>query len=211
MEPKFWRQRWEQNSIAFHNNETNPLLVKYLDQLSLQKDDRIFLPLCGKTVDIPWLVSKGYGVIGSELSETAVDQLFDEMNIAPEISRIEGALHYKSRNIDIFAGDIFNLSRDVLGQIDAIYDRAALVALPTQMRKQYAAHLIEITQTAPQLLICYEYDQNRMAGPPFSVNEQEVKEHYQSDYKLNLLTQLDVTGGLKGCPAQEKVWLLEKI
>jgi len=96
-----------------------------------------------------------------------------------------------------------------LGSIDAIYDRAALVALPQEMRIRYTAHLTEITDKAPQLLITFEYDQSAMEGPPFSVSNEEVNELYGASYDLTLIASVDVPGGLKGrCPAKENAWVL---
>ena len=161
MDTNFWHQRWERNEIAFHQRETNPLLVKYFDVLSLSKGSRVFLPLCGKTLDIHWLLSNGYPVAGSELSEVAVKQLFSELTIEPKITAIADIRRHSADNIDIFVGSIFDLSRSVLGRVDAIYDRAALVALPETKRGRYAGHLIEITDRAPQLLISYDYDRFR--------------------------------------------------
>ena len=211
MNPGFWRQRWEKNEIAFHESETNPLLVKYFKELSLAQGSRIFLPLCGKTLDIPWLLSNGHRVAGAELSKIAVEQLFAELGVEPRISGLGEVDRYSAKNIDIFAGDVFNLSGRKLGPVDAIYDRAALVALPEEMRRRYTAHLTEVTDKAPQLLICYEYDQRLMEGPPFSVSNEEVNHHYRDSYDLNLLASANVPGGLKGkCEAKENVWHLKK-
>ena len=116
---------------------------------------------------------------------------------------------YSAENIDIFVGDIFDLSAGMLGGVDAVYDRAALVAMPEQTRPRYAAHLVEITDGAPQLLVCYEYDQRLMDGPPFSVGQEEVKQLYSNNYDLKLIASIDVPGGLKGYSAvKESVWLL---
>ena len=159
MDAGFWRQRWERNEIAFHEGEANPLLVTYFSALSLPEGSRVFVPLCGKTRDIHWLLSHHYRVAGAELSEIAVKQLFSDLGVEPAITVIDQVRRYSSNDIDIFVGDIFSLSRSILGPIDAIYDRAALVAFPESMRDQYTAHLIEITDRAPQLLISYDYDQ----------------------------------------------------
>ena len=167
MDASFWHQRWGENDIAFHQSEANPLLVKYFKALSLAEGSRVFLPLCGKTLDIPWLLSSGYRVAGAELSKIAIEQLFTTLGVEPKISGVGEVDHYSAKNIDIFVGDIFRLSSKILGLVDAIYDRAALVALPEEMRNRYAAHLTRITHKAPQLLICYEYDPISMAGPPF--------------------------------------------
>lgn len=210
MDASFWHQRWGANDIAFHERAANPLLVKYFKDLSLVKGSRVFIPLCGKTLDIGWLLSNGYSVAGVELSEIAVKQLFSELGVEPEMSEVGKLKRYRATNIDIFVGDIFHLSRTILGSVDAVYDRAALVALPEEMRNRYAVHLKELTGKAPQLLICYEYDQALMEGPPFSISNEEVKQHYRGSYELTLLASVDVAGGLKGkCAAKENVWLLK--
>ncbi|HZH48784.1 MAG TPA: thiopurine S-methyltransferase [Nitrospira sp.] len=210
MDASFWHQRWEKNEIAFHQTKANPLLVEYFHQLSLAKGNRIFVPLCGKTLDISWLLSNGYCVAGAELSQIAIEQLFMELGVQPAISGVGEVDQWSAKDIDIFVGDIFAVSRKILGPVDAVYDRAALVAFPEEMRNRYTAHLTEITDKAPQLLITYDYDQNAMEGPPFSVSNEEVKRHYRVNYDVTLIASADVPGGLKGkCAAKENVWLLK--
>ena len=209
METSFWHQKWERNEIAFHQKEANPLLVKYFNELSLAKGRRVFVPFCGKTLDIPWLLSNRYRVAGAELSKIAIEQLFAELGVERRISGVGAVDRYSAENVEIFVGDIFNLSSETLGPVDAIYDRAALVALPKEMRNRYTAHLTEITDKAPQLLITFEYDQSAMEGPPFSVSAAEVNELYGAGYDLTLIASTDVPGGLKGkCAAKENAWVL---
>ena len=209
MDADFWHQRWQSNEIPFHQRATNPLLFKHFSALALSRGSRVFVPLCGKSLDIGWLLSQGHDVIGAELSEIAVQQLFVELGVEPKRTKLGHIRHYSGMQIDILAGDIFHVSRDMLGPIDAVYDRAALVALPEDLRQRYAAHLAEITANAPQLLISYEYDQAAMAGPPFSVSSEELHRLYGGGYRLTLLESTDVAGGLKGtCPAKESLWLL---
>jgi thiopurine S-methyltransferase len=211
MDTDFWHQRWEKNEIAFHASKPHPVLVAYFKELKLVESSRVFLPLCGKTLDIAWLLSKGYRVAGAELSKLAIEQLYIGLGLEPKISKLGNISRYSATNIDIFVGDIFDLSSEVLGHVDAIYDRAALVALPKEMRNRYAKHLLEITDTAEQLMISFGYDQSLMDGPPFSVNSDEVSHHYQDAYNLKLLESISIPGGLKGiCAATENVWLLKK-
>lgn len=210
METEFWHQKWASNEIAFHEGEANALLIRHFDTFSLLPGSRVFVPLCGKTRDIAWLLAKGCRIAGAELSAVAIDQLFAELGVQPTISSGDFMTCYHAPNIDIFVGDIFSLSRSALGSIDAIYDRAALVALPDAIRARYAKHLMEITGHAPQLIITYEYDQQQMPGPPFSVSNEELRQHYVAGYDVTLLASAPVTGGLKGkCPAQENIWLLQ--
>ena len=209
MDPSFWHQRWEKNEIAFHESKANPVLIKHVNELSLAKGSRVFVPLCGKTRDISWLLSKGYRVAGAELSQIAIEQLFMELGLQPEISTVGEVELWSANRVDIFVGDIFALSRKMLGPVDTIYDRAALVAFPEDMRNRYTAHLTGITHKAPQLLICYDYDQSLMQGPPFSIRNEEVHRHYADNYEVTLMASTDVPGGLKGkCAAKENVWRL---
>ncbi len=209
MEASFWHEKWERGDIAFHEGEANQFLVEHFEKLSLPKGSRVFLPLCGKTRDFSWLLSHGYQVVGAELSELAIAELFRELGVEPQISKVGELSLFSANNIDIFVGDIFDVSAGHIGPINAIYDRAALVALPSDIRSRYATHLMNITHVAPQLLIAYEYDQRLMDGPPFSINEHEVKQHYGGIYELKTVESRSVAGGLKGkIPSTETVWLL---
>jgi thiopurine S-methyltransferase len=209
MEPDFWLQKWQDKEIAFHQVAGNPLLVKNFNALLLAPGSRVFLPLCGKTGDIAWLLANGYRVVGAELSEIAVTELFQELGIAPKISAAGKLKHYAADKIDIFVGDIFDLAATELGTIDAIYDRAALVALPAAMRPAYTRHLMNISHRVQQLVICFDYEQASLAGPPFAINANEMQQHYAGAYQLRCIDKAEVVGGLKRkCPAEEQVWLL---
>lgn len=210
MDISFWHEKWKNNNIGFHQNEANQLLVKHLSGLELAKESRVFVPLCGKTPDIAWLLANGYRVAGVELSEKAVKQLFEERGIKPAITAGGKLKRYSANNIDIYVGDIFSLTKKMLGPIDAVYDRAALVALPREMRERYTAHLIAITDEAPQLLICYEYDQHLMEGPPFSISGKEIKQHYSDYFDLSRAASRKVQ--VKGLEAiEEQAWLLKNL
>ncbi|MFT5396682.1 MAG: thiopurine S-methyltransferase [Gammaproteobacteria bacterium] len=211
MEAEFWHERWGSNNIGFHEKKPNDLLIKHFNRLKLEKDSCLLLPLCGKTHDIAWLLSKGHRVVGVELSEIAIQQLFEELNLQPTLTQQGKLKHYSSNKLDIFAGDLFNCTQEHLKSIDAIYDRAALVALPKDMRMRYTSHLKAITQNAPQLLISFEYDQAQMEGPPFSISTKEIEKHYSDSYKITHLEECVVGGRLKSkVDAMEHIWLIDK-
>ncbi len=211
MEPTFWHNRWQTNQTGWHERDINPLLVTHFPSLHMPPGGRVFVPLCGKSLDLGWLLSQGYAVAGAELSQLAVTQLFAELGIEARISEVGTHKLFHGEKVHIFVGNLFDLSPDILGPVDAVYDRAALVALPEPMRKLYTAHLKTLTALAPQLVIGYEYDQAIVPGPPFSVTPDELHRHYGDSYALTLLACLDVPGGLKGkCPATEHVWKLNK-
>ena len=191
MNPQFWHNRWSSGNIGFHNSSVNELLIRYFHDLNLKEGSTIFVPLCGKTLDIGWLIDGGYKVVGVELNESAVKELFKSLKTGPKVENVPFFTLYSAKDIDIFVGDIFKLNSTILhnitGAIDGIYDRAALVALPKYMRGQYTSLLVEISNNAPQLLNICQYNQNLMQGPPFCVNKDELKKHYKGFYKLKCL------------------------
>jgi thiopurine S-methyltransferase len=209
MHAEFWHDRWRRSEIGFHEAEPNAMLVRHFASLALDEGQRVFVPLCGKTRDIGWLLAQGCRTCGVELSSIAVHELFEELGIEPEI-RARGELEqFSADDIDIFVGDVFALTPQLIGRVDAIYDRAALVALPDDMRGRYATQLRSVTDSARQLLICFEYDQRLMEGPPFSITEDAVEALYSDYYEITRLSQAGVPGGLKGqCAATEVAWLL---
>lgn len=210
MEHEFWHQKWESNDIGFHEDDANPFLVKYFNRLELSESPRIFLPLCGKTTAIAWLLAQGCRVAGAELSPRAVGQLFEDLKLSPVVERAGELTHYRAPHLDIYAGDLFQLDRKLLGAVDAVYDRAALVALPAGMRDRYASHLNYLVPAAPHLLISFEYDQSLMPGPPFAVAQTDIMACYENTHEIHLLERVDLNGGLKGSvAAQETIWLLE--
>ena len=211
MEPSFWHNRWQTNQTGWHERDVNPLLIAHFPSLNLTPGGRVFVPFCGKSLDLGWFLSQGYTVAGAELSELAVTQLFAELGMKPTISEAGKHTLFRGKKIDIFVGDLFDLSRETLGPVDAVYDRAALVALPEAMRVQYTAQLKTLTALAPQLVIGYEYDQTVVPGPPFSVTPDELHRHYGDSYVLTPLARVEVPNGLKGkCPATEHVWRLDR-
>ncbi|MGO2476872.1 MAG: thiopurine S-methyltransferase, partial [Pseudoalteromonas sp.] len=173
----------------------------------LQQGDTVFVPLCGKTFDIHFLLKSGIKVIGAELSEIAISQLFSELQLSPTITEHGELKCYSANNLIVWVGNIFDISKELLGPISAVYDRAALVALPSLMRERYSQHVINLSQNAPQLLLVFQYQQREMAGPPFSIETSEIHQHYAAYYQLNLLCEEPVEGGLKGqVSASNVIW-----
>lgn len=208
MEHSFWHDRWESGRIGFHEGRPNQLLVRHFSALAVPDGGRVFVPLCGKTLDIGWILSRGHTVVGAELSELAIRQLFEELGVDPAISDLGALKRYSATDIEIFVGDIFALSPEMLGPVDAVFDRAALVAMPDEMRADYATHIVDLTGAAPQLLVCFEYDQRLQGGPPFSIARDEVHRRYSGVYRITELARESLAGGMKGIPAWESVWLL---
>lgn len=207
MEADFWHARWDAMEIGFHEGTANDLLVRHFPSLDLPEGARIFVPLCGKARDMTWLAAQGFEVVGVELSVKAVGQFFDEMDVAPEIAGHGELTRYSAGSVTIYAGDLFALDATTLSGMDAVYDRASLVAMPASMRDDYARQIRVLTPDAKRLLITFAYDQSEMDGPPFSIDTAEVERLFAKDYDLTCLEERDVEGGLKGrIPATEAAW-----
>tara|TARA_Y100001936_G_scaffold238465_1_gene270322 strand:+ start:4762 stop:5421 length:660 start_codon:yes stop_codon:yes gene_type:complete len=193
MSKDYWLRRWEQKEIGFHQSDFNSYLCRYWKKLYLNHDDTIFIPLCGKSLDIVWLCEQNYKVLGVEVSPVAVDSFFKENKFIPSINRCEQFDRYRTERICILRGDFFNLKRKDLTEIKAVYDRASLVALPIEMRRMYASHLLEILPSDIQiLLITCEYQQSEMEGPPFSVSVNEVESLFYRNSSISLLERKDI-------------------
>lgn len=192
MESAFWHEKWEKGEIAFHRPDVHPLLTQFWSRVVSQHDGRVFVPLCGKSLDVGYLHSMGHSVIGVELDERAIRELFEEQKLEPEVTEWRGGQCWQARGIRIYQGDFFQLQSADLGDVDAVYDRASLVALPPPMRALYATRMASLMGNAPQLLITFEYDTNQMDGPPFSVTGEEVEQRYGERYDIEELSREDI-------------------
>jgi thiopurine S-methyltransferase len=187
----FWHERWENGEIRFNQVAPNSLLTATWPQLALRPGCSVFVPLCGKSVDMVWLAERGHPVIGNELSERAVNEFFAERGLA-STSRREGTLTVHSgAQYELWCGDLFEMPADALVGVEAVYDRASLVALPPEMRRRYAEHLAAILpRTVTLLVIAFEYDQTEMTGPPFSVTRDEIADLF-AEFELSPLADED--------------------
>jgi len=188
MQTDFWLERWEKNQIGFHEEEVNSHLQNFWATLKLPAQRKIFVPLCGKSKDMLWLLAQGYQVVGVELSSLAVQNFFTENQLEAQVTDCGTLQRWETDGLSIYQGDFFDLRDTDLADCDAIYDRASLIALPPQMRKQYTKHLKSIVPNLSHtLLLTLEYDQNQMQGPPFSVSESEVCDLFGHDYQIECL------------------------
>ncbi len=179
MDPAFWKSRWAEGKIGFHEGAANSYLARHHDKLATYP--RVLVPMCGKSKDLAYLAAKGHDVIGVELVEDAVKAFFVEHGLNPAIANCGPFVQYTAPQITILAGDMFASTRETIGPVDAIYDRAALVALPDDMRRRYVDLLRALaTKSGRVLVVTFEYDQRKMQGPPFSVEEAELRALYDN-------------------------------
>ncbi|RUO76097.1 thiopurine S-methyltransferase [Idiomarina seosinensis] len=184
MDASFWHERWENQQIGFHRPEPHELLKKHFLN-GIKAPATVFVPLCGKSKDLLWLLQKGYRVFGVELSELAVKQFFEDNQLTPEITQRGEFKEYAVDELVIWVGDFFKLQQNDLAGVDAWYDRAAMIALPPEMRRHYVQQLCEqLPGSAKGLLITLQYPAGYKDGPPFSVLEGEVEAGYGQRFSI---------------------------
>jgi thiopurine S-methyltransferase len=207
---EFWHERWEQGQIGFHQQAINGYLTAHWEELGLAPGVPVFVPLCGKSLDMLWLREQGHPVFGIELSRKAVEAFFHENEIEPSVNETERFVEYSSEQLTLFAGDYFQLTTRDLGQIHAVFDRAALIALPPAMRADYVRHMAGLLPTgAHVLLITMHYPEGTLEGPPFSVEEREVEALYRDHFSIEKKGTWEAEGP-RGVAVQETVYLMTR-
>jgi len=193
MDADFWLERWREGRTHFHQQRVTPLLQKYWPSLELPAGSQVLVPLCGKSLDMLWLAAQGLRVLGSELSQLAVEQFFSENDLQPAIHQSALGCHYVAGDIEIICGDIFHLDAATLNACSGVYDRAALVALPAAMRAHYVGHVYgQLSDQYRGILITLDYPQAEMDGPPFSVQDAEVQTLYAAHSAAKIIDRRDI-------------------
>ncbi len=196
MDREFWFERWRQNLIGFHQPEINAHLKSFWPRLGVTAGQPVFVPLCGKSLDMLWLRDQGHPVLGVELSPLAVEAFFAENGLEYDQHVKQGFTLYQSGHIQVLCGDFFDLRPEQVRGIGAVYDRASLIALPPEMRARYVEQLNRLLPgPLPMLLVTLEYDQAQMQGPPFSVSEPEVRELLATRGSLQRVFEEDILAG----------------
>jgi len=192
MNSEYWINRWNQNQTGFHLAGVNPLLTQFWPSISeAQGAGRVVVPLCGKTEDLAWLAKKGHEVVGVELSLVAAKAFATEQGIVLTESHEPPFTVLRGDRLTYYIGDFFDFTPEIGGRFDLFYDRAALIALPPEMRPAYVRQLQSLVEKrARGLLIGLEYDPSQMHGPPFTVPEAEIRESFKS-FQCHKLLEYD--------------------
>lgn len=193
MDTDYWCERWAKRETGFHQNEANPNLQRFWLTLSLESGSRVFVPLCGKSRDMLWLRAQGHEVVGVEISPLAVEAFFVENGLQASVTKHGSFSIHQAEGFRIYCGDFFQLTSEDMAGVGAVFDRASLIALPPSTRTAYAVHMQAILASGVNtLLVTFDYPQHEMQGPPFSVNEPEVRVLYERAGEVRLLHSADI-------------------
>jgi thiopurine S-methyltransferase len=193
VQPEFWQERWRTAQIGFHQSAVDRHLKAYWPTLTLTADSGVFVPLCGKSLDLLWLRDQGHEVSGVELSPVAVEAFFMEQGI-PARRRSLGAFDaYEAERLTLFLGDFFELTRALLGKPAGVYDRASLISWTPALRATYVEHMTALTHPGTQtLLIAVEYPPAQMSGPPFPVTSDDIQRLYAPHHSIEQLARHEI-------------------
>lgn len=182
-----WLQLWRDRRTDFHQETVNQWLTRFWPGLDHATGSRVFVPLCGKSLDMLWLAGQGHEVIGVELSPIAVRAFFKENRLQPVKRRIGKFTLWKHGNISILCGDYFLLDKTDLGHIDTVYDRAALTALPEDLRSLYVEHLrLIVPETSDIFLLTIEDAEEGETPEQAHCVDEEVAALYSEGFEINL-------------------------
>jgi thiopurine S-methyltransferase len=212
MDIEYWATRWKEGRIGFHEGRTNTFLEKHAGRLGEKR--RVLVPLCGKAEDMAFLAARGHEVVGVEAVEDAVRAFFAEHGLTPRVTDLrDGVRAYAAGGVRILAADLFACTKEDLGPVDALYDRAAIVALPPETRRRYVARLRELLPAgAPGLVVTFEYEQSRLEGPPFAVLEDELRALW-ADSRVEAIDEAPADGPRfreAGVTLKERCYALER-
>jgi thiopurine S-methyltransferase len=193
VQPDFWLDRWRTAQIGFHQTAVDRHLKAYWPQLLAPANGRVFVPLCGKSLDLLWLRTLGHSVLGVELSPVALESFLMEHGIPARRRVLADFDVYEADGFTLFCGDYFKLTPTLLGSVSAIYDRAALISWTAAARESYVKHLTSLTSRGTQtLLIAVEYPPEQMKGPPFSLTRDTIENLYSGRYSIEELARHEI-------------------
>ena len=211
MDREFWLSRWAENQTGFHVKGVNPLLQRFWPAVSGASSQRTLVPLCGKSEDLRWLAERGHDVVGVELSLLAAKAFAAEQGIVFIETYEPPFTVLRSGKITFYVGDFFDFTSTADGKFDRFYDRAALIALPSEKRPGYVRHLQSLAADGAQgLLITVEYDPSQMHGPPFTVPEAEVRRLFDT-FRCEKLLEFDCLEEEPRFKARGVTWMKEVV
>lgn len=207
-----WKQSWNDGKTGFHLSNTNPSLEQYAHLFD--EELTILVPLCGKTLDMHYLHHRNHAVIGIELVPQAIKSFFQEWGVVPKVHHNR----FSHERITVINSNIFAVQSQDIPTIDGIFDRAALVALPTNIRTQYATHLLSLLKDGGTLLlITYDMPRPQDLGPPFAVRQHDVPHLFKRASSVELLKEIHntpqdeprlITRGIAW--SKEHIWRIRK-
>ncbi|KAH3733594.1 hypothetical protein DPMN_040025 [Dreissena polymorpha] len=265
---------WEVGDTAFHQGAHDPLFDTHGVMMFEGGAKSVFAPLCGKSFDLIWMYNRGHTVVGAEIAEQAVQELFSENKLDVHVQHVEGvgplykstdgrlqvyvgdlfdltkwgvgdtAFHqgahdplfdthgdmmfegganraggpgtvlkikldvqvqyvegvgrlYKSTDgrLQVYVGDLFDLTKDRLGEFDRVWDSKSIVAINVVDQERYRDLLLSFLKKDGQYyLMIIDYDPAVWPGPPHNITDQRVRQLYGEYCNIEVIQESNLTG-----------------
>ena len=193
MKADFWVRKWELGETRFHQESINESLKEWWPSVGAPAGSAVLVPLCGKSLDMRWLAEQGHSVVGVEVSPVACEQFFDGLKLEPAIEEAGRFRAFSAGPYRLLQGDLFAAMSADVGPVAAFYDRAAVVAMPPEMQPDYARQLVSLLPPgAAGLVNCLEYPPGAMNGPPFSIDEANLRDLLGARCEVTLLSATEI-------------------
>ncbi len=177
---EFWLNRWKEGRVPFHHQTVQDDLIQFWPSVAEHQPRNILVPLCGKSLDMRWLQEQGLFVTGVDLSEIAIKSFISEQQLQVNTWQSDDIICFENNEYKLLAADIFKMDKKLITVQDAIYDRAALIALPEKLRAAYVECCLQWLKPGGIVLLkTLNYDQTQMEGPPYAVSPEEVYQLFQ--------------------------------
>ncbi|XP_071529319.1 thiopurine S-methyltransferase-like [Panulirus ornatus] len=186
-----WTQKWATGRTLWHKNDVNYALLHHETLLLRSPGLRVFVPLCGKSVDLKWFYDKGHTVVGVEGVEQAAVEFFSEHSLNYKTEQLTWAKLYKTNDdrLNIYCCDMFKVDIATLGKFDVVWDRGSLVAIYEEDRKSYVSILKSLLASDFRYLLSVtQYTPNEnFSGPPRNIPTELIEELFGEICKLKIL------------------------
>lgn len=221
--------QWKNQRTAFHLSDVNRILKDHVDKLiSTDNDDeddteeddkgkatclnrRVFVPLCGKTLDMTFLTKLADEVVGVEGIRMALEQFSEEnpdLNVKFE-GTVNGFDRFVGDKIILLRGNYFDLDDTKAGgKFGAIYDRGSMVAIEPHLRTDYVDTLGKLIAPGGKILLVVlerlGEEEAVKRGPPFTLPDSTIRELFESKDWFESLSVIDESDQLERNPEDRK-------
>jgi len=172
---QYWDDRYQQNATGWELGTPTPAFVDYFTSLKNNVGSLLVLG-SGSGHDAIWFAQRGYQVTGIDFSSEA-------------LQRSSSLAHSAGVSLKFFHRDIFDLSPDQHGQFDVIVEYVTFCAINPSRRAEFARVVSSLLRPGGKCVGLFFPLDNRVGGPPFAVNLDEIQKLFGNYFELQSSTE----------------------
>lgn len=203
MSKNTWEDCWSVGKTFFHRSAYHPMLVEHIEKLINGRSNLvIFIPLCGKSLDIKYLYDLGHTVVGVEGAKSPIEEFFGEHNLEftkSDCPSVNGSVYKNGDNrIRIYHGDMFDFNGKDEVKFSGVWDRGSFGAINKTDRPKYVELLTSmVTEDCQYLLNTYDYNPEQFSGPPHCFTDEEMLGYWGHKWNITRIHYEDVNNDSK--------------